>query len=75
MSSKTKTMLKSWGGIFFAAAVSALLAILVSTGEIPMDASTWEGILVAALVAVLPVIRNYLDSGDTRYGRGSDVEK
>lgn len=68
---KFKPVLKSWGNVFFAAVVSALLAILVSTGSIPTDSNTWLSILVAGLVAVLPVIRNWLDPKDSRYGRGS----
>jgi hypothetical protein len=65
-------VLKSWGNVFFAAIVSALLAILISTGDLPMDADTWKGIVVAGLVSVLPVIRNWLDPKDTRYGKGSE---
>ena len=67
-------VLKSWLNVFFAAAISALLAILVTTGTIPTDGQTWLSILVAALIAVLPVIRNWLDPTDTRYGKGSTTE-
>lgn len=71
MSETTKNVLKSWGGTFVSALIASLLAILTTTGEIPMDGTTWVAILVSGLVAVLPVIRNWLDTNYSGYGRGS----
>lgn len=66
-------ILKSWFGKFLSAALAALLAVLVSVGDFP-DGAGWKAIAIAGLVAVIPVIRNYLDSDYDRYGRGSDRE-
>ena len=72
MSTKTKAMIKSWVNVFFAAVVTALLVVIVNTQTLALDWKTVEAILIAGLVAVLPVIRNYFDSSDTRYGKGSE---
>jgi len=72
MSTKTKAMIKSWVNVFFAAVVTALLVVIVNTQTLALDWKTIEAILIAGLVAVLPVIRNYFDSSDTRYGKGSE---
>lgn len=66
-------MLKSWMNTFLAAILTALLTLLTTTGEIPLDGKTWLSILVAGLVAILPVVRNYLDPAYERYGRGAEV--
>ena len=72
MSTKTKAMIKSWVNAFFAAVVTALLVVIVNTQTLALDWKTIEAILIAGLVAVLPVIRNYFDKSDTRYGKGSE---
>ena len=72
MSTKTKAMIKSWVNAFFAAVVTALLVVIVNTQTLALDWKTVEAILIAGLVAVLPVIRNYFDTSDTRYGKGSE---
>jgi len=69
MSNTTKSMLKSWAGTFVAAIIAALMAILTTTGAIPMDAQTWLAILVSGLVAVLPVVKNYFDTSYLNYGK------
>ena len=65
-------MIKSWVNAFFAAVVTALLVVIVNTQTLALDWKTIEAILIAGLVAVLPVIRNYFDTSDTRYGKGSE---
>lgn len=72
MSAQTKAMLKSWLNVFVAAAITALLTVLVDTGSLALDWQSVQAVIIAGLVAVLPVIKNYFDSSDTRYGRGSD---
>ena len=72
MSAQTKAMLKSWLNVFIAAAITALLTVLVDTGSLALDWQSVQAVIIAGLVAVLPVIKNYFDSSDTRYGRGSD---
>lgn len=72
MSKQTKAMLKSWLNVFVAAAITALLTVLVDTGSLAFDWQSVQAVIIAGLVAVLPVMRNYFDSSDTRYGRGSD---
>lgn len=73
MSKQTKAMLKSWLNVFVAAAITALLTVLVDTGSLALDWQSIQAVIIAGLVAVLPVMRNYFDSSDTRYGRGSDA--
>jgi branched-subunit amino acid transport protein len=72
MSKQTKSMLKSWLNVFVAAAITALLTVLVDTGSLALDWQSIQAVIIAGLVAVLPVMKNYFDSSDTRYGRGSD---
>lgn len=69
MSTQTKAMLKSWANVFIAAVITALLVVLTSnSGTIPLDGETWLSVLIAGLVAVLPVVKNYFDKSDPRYG-------
>lgn len=72
MSAQTKAMIKSWFNVFIAAVITALTVTIVDKQTLAFDWNTIEAILIAGLVAVLPVIKNYFDSSDTRYGRGSD---
>ena len=72
MSVETKNMLKSWGGTFVSALIAALLAILTTTGKIPIDAETWTAIVFAGLVSVLPVVKNYFDKNYLNYGKVSE---
>jgi hypothetical protein len=72
--SQTKAMLKSWGNIFIAAIITAFTVVIVETGTLALDWKTLEAVLIAGLVAVLPVIKNYLDPNDHRYGKGADKE-
>lgn len=72
MSKQTKAMLKSWFNVFVSALITAVLVILTSNnGTIPLDGELWLGALISAVVAVLPVIKNYFDKSDTRYGKGA----
>jgi uncharacterized membrane protein YgaE (UPF0421/DUF939 family) len=75
MSDQTKAMLKSWFNVFISALITAVLVILTSNnGTIPMDGELWLGALISAVVAVLPVIKNYFDTSDHRYGKGAAGE-
>jgi hypothetical protein len=66
-------MLSSWFNAFMAAIVTAAIVVLTSNGgSIPMDWQTWSGVLVAGVVAVLPVIKNYFSTAYTLYGKGSE---
>jgi hypothetical protein len=70
MSQQTKAMIKSWANVFIAAVITAILVILTSNGgTIPLDGETWLSVLIAGLVAVLPVVKNYFDKNDPRYGK------
>jgi hypothetical protein len=67
-----KAMLKSWFNVFIAAVLTALIVVL-GDGQISVE-DLWY-VLVAGIVAVLPVIKNYFDKQDPRYGRvASDTE-
>lgn len=68
MSQQTKAMLKSWLNVFMAAVITALLIVLVDNQTLALDWKTLEAVLIAGLVAVLPVMRNYFDKNDHRYG-------
>lgn len=65
MSEQVITMLWSWAKVFASACLTVVLVALTQG-----TALEWQAVLVAGLVAVLPVIINWLDSGDPRYGRG-----
>lgn len=76
MSQPTKAMIKSWFNVFISALITAVLVILTSNnGTIPMDVELWLGALISAVVAVLPVIKNYFDATDPRYGKVNTVEE
>lgn len=68
MTKQTKAMLKSWANVFAAAVITALIVVL-GDGAISVE-DLWY-VLVAGLIAVLPVVKNYFDKNDHRYGRGS----
>jgi hypothetical protein len=53
---------------FLAAALAALLAVFTATGHFPSDGKEWQALLWAVLLAVLPVIINFLNPNDKRYG-------
>lgn len=74
MSRQTKAMLKSWANVFMAAVITALLVVIVDTQTLALDWKTLEAVLIAGLVAVLPVVRNYFSKSDTRYGRNASSE-
>lgn len=66
MSQQMRAMLTSWFNVFIAAVITALIVVL-GDGQITLE-DLWY-VLVAGLVAVLPVIRNYFDKQDPRYGK------
>jgi hypothetical protein len=75
MSQETKNIIRSWFNVFFAAVITAWLTLLVSNQTLSLDLASAEAILIAGLIAVLPVVRNYFDSHDHRYGKGYEEEE
>lgn len=72
MSKATKAMVRTWINTFVAALITAAIAVFANNGgELPLDGKTWLGVLVAGVVSVLPVIKNYFDSNYSLYGKGS----
>jgi hypothetical protein len=71
MSQQTKNMLKSWGNVFVAAVLTALI-VVIGDGQISVE-DLWY-VVVAGIVAVLPVIKNYFDKQDPRYGKVDAAE-
>lgn len=71
ISKQTKAMLKSWANVFIAAVITALSVVFVETKTLALDWQTIEAVLIAGIIAVLPVIKNYFDKNDPRYGKGS----
>jgi hypothetical protein len=67
MSHETKAILKSWANVFIASLITALIVVL-GDGQISVE-DLWY-VLVSAAVAVLPVMKNYFDTNDHRYGKG-----
>lgn len=74
MSQQTKNLLKSWFNVFFAAVLASFSALLIDSQTLALDIKALDAILVSGVIAVLPVIRNYFDSSDHRYGRGYEEE-
>lgn len=64
MSPDTKAMISSWIKVFLSAVLTAVLTAMGSGDWY------WQTLLFAGLVAVLPVIKNWLDESDPRYGKG-----
>jgi hypothetical protein len=75
MSQETKNIIRSWFNIFFAAVITAWLTLLVSNQTLSLDLASAEAIVIAGLIAVLPVVRNYFNSHDHRYGKGYEEEE
>lgn len=68
MSTQTKAMLNSWANVFIASVITALIVVL---GDGALSWNDLWYVLIAGAVAVLPVIKNYFDKNDTRYGKGA----
>lgn len=66
MSEQTKAMLNSWFNAFMTALIAALIVVL-GDGELSWDDLKYVGI--SAVIAVLPVIKNYFNKNDPRYGK------
>ena len=62
----------SWLKVFLAAVLTSLLTILISTGSWPTNGEGWTAVAVSGLVAVIPVIVNWLNPNYTMYGKGSE---
>lgn len=69
MSESTIALLKSWGGTFVAAAVTALLTVF-GDGELSVDDIKYVG--VAAVLATLVVVKNWFDTAYKNYGKSSE---
>jgi hypothetical protein len=72
--SQMRAMLKSWFNVFLGAAIASFLALIIDNNTLALELKAIEAIVISGLVAVLPVIKNYLDSSDHRYGRGFEEE-
>jgi hypothetical protein len=64
----SRTVLASWLRVFGAALLTAFLIDLTQGGSLDVF-SNWGTWVVAGLVSVLPVIINWLNPNDPRYGR------
>jgi hypothetical protein len=67
MSNQSLAVVWSWLRVFLAAFITATLVDIANGG---LDGINWEAILIAGIVAVGPVVVNWLNAGDPRYGRG-----
>lgn len=64
-----KALVISWFKIFLASSITAFIADVVDGGFTDLNG---EVILIAGIVSAGPVIVNWLNPNDTRYGRGSE---
>ena len=55
---------------FVAVVLDMLVADWVSAGAISLD--RWQSWVIAGLVSAVPVVVNWLNPADTRYGRVND---
>lgn len=69
MSTQMNAMFKSWLNVFLSATIASLLALLTEAGVDGLDMRALLAVLISGAVAVLPVIKNYLDTNDPRYGK------
>lgn len=71
LTTQTKAMFRSWLNVFLSAVTASFLALIISTQTLAIDWLAVQAILISGLVAVLPVVKNYFDKSDPRYGKGS----
>lgn len=69
MSSQVKAMVGSWARVFLVAVITAFLAMQTPPWDVTGD--QWLAVLWAGILSVLPVVLNWLNPNDPRYGRGS----
>jgi hypothetical protein len=67
MPEQAAAVLWSWARVFLAAALTYVLTAL--TAGTPL---AWQAVAIAGAVSTLPVVINWLNTNDPRYGRGSD---
>jgi hypothetical protein len=65
MSPEMQAIVKSWAKVFLAAALASAL-VLLQTWIPPV----WAVPIIAGVFALGPVVLNYLNESDTRYGKG-----
>lgn len=71
MSDQMRAMLGSWARVFMVAVITAFLAMQTPPWDVTGD--QWLAVLWAGILSVLPVILNWLNPNDPRYGRGSQT--
>lgn len=71
ISKQTKSMIKSWFNVFIAALLASLIVVL---GDGNLSVEDLQYVLYSGIVALLPVVKNYFDKQDPRYGKGSTKE-
>ena len=59
----------SWVKTFVAVLIGSAVADWAASGSLDLD--HWQTWVIAGLVAVGPVVINWLNPADARYGRGS----
>lgn len=68
---KTVDALFTYLRTLVAAVLSAILAVLTTSGHFPLNGAEWRALAWAALLATIPVLINALNPNDHRYGTGS----
>lgn len=64
----------SWLKMFLAAALSQYLIVLTDPNQTVLSWQTLQNIGIAGGVVVLPVIINWLNKADPRYGKNKTTE-
>ena len=72
MNRKVLAALATYGRGVLAAGLTAVLTVFTTTGHFPSNGKEFGALLWAVLIAVLPVVINYLNPNDVRYGRDAD---
>jgi hypothetical protein len=65
MPTQAVAVLWSWARVFLAAALTYVLAGLAAGTPL-----AWQAVGIAGAVATLPVVINWLNTDDPRYGKG-----
>ncbi len=70
MNNEKWAVVKSWARVFAAAVIASFVTLVASSGTVALDGEAAMAILVSGIVAVGPVILNWLNKDDPRYGKG-----
>lgn len=68
------TIMGSWVKMFISFALGQITIILLDKDQTLFSYESLKSIMIAGLVPVLPIIINYLNPNDPRYGKNKQTE-